>query len=127
MRTRQRLMRFGSSGVLNTVMGYAFILVGRLAGLGEVLANLLGYGLGLCLSFVLQRQWVFADRRAPALRSAARFAFLAAAAWCWNLAVVMYALSSGLGGPWAHALGVPVYAGVMYLGVKAWVFEKESQ
>jgi putative flippase GtrA len=55
-----RPLRFGAVGVLNTVLGLAIIFAAKaFLGLGDFAANLLGYGLGLMCSFVLNRSWTF--------------------------------------------------------------------
>lgn len=120
-----RALRFAASGVLNTLAGYALILLARELGAAELAANALGYAGGLALSFMLHRRWVFADR-VLAAGASWRFLVVAAAAWALNAACVLGWLNAGVAGPWAHALGIPVYAFGVYLGSLCWVFQRPA-
>ncbi len=118
-----RPLRYAAIGVLNTLVGYALIMLWRAAGMPELTANAAGYALGLCLSFLLNRRWTFMDR-STAPGAAARFAAMAAVAWLCNAGCVWALLRSGTAAPLAHALGMPVYSLVFYLGNLLWVFRR---
>jgi putative flippase GtrA len=109
------LSRYALAGVANTVVGYSVILALDL-GLGwrPWLANAVGYGLGILLSYVLNRRFAFRSRRAH--RSALP-AFILAAASCWglNLAVLYLALATGVPAAGAQALAVLSYTASFYL------------
>lgn len=56
-------IRFCSVGVLNTLIGLAIIFgLMRFGGVQYVLANAIGYAIGMMLSFALNRSWTFAHK-----------------------------------------------------------------
>jgi putative flippase GtrA len=83
-----RPLRFGVVGVVNTVLGVAIIFAAKaFLGLGDLAANLLGYGLGLICSFVLNRSWTF-RHEGRAFAAFWRFGVAFAVAYVLNLATV---------------------------------------
>lgn len=116
-----RTLRYAAIGMLNTGVGYGLIMFWRWLGLPELLANAMGYALGLCLSFLLHRSWTFVNRHA-APGAAWRFMAMALAAWALNATCVWALLRIDVAAPLAHAVGMPVYSLVFYLGIMRWVF-----
>jgi putative flippase GtrA len=55
----KRLLKFSVAGVVNTIVGYAVIAGCMRLGVGPSLSNLSGYLVGLVISFVQSRYWVF--------------------------------------------------------------------
>jgi putative flippase GtrA len=55
----KRLLKFSIAGVVNTVVGYAVIAGCMRLGVSPSLSNLSGYLVGLVISFVQSRYWVF--------------------------------------------------------------------
>jgi putative flippase GtrA len=51
--------KYSLSGLINTVVGYAVIFACMAAGVGATLSNILGYAVGLVISFLQTRYWVF--------------------------------------------------------------------
>ena len=105
-----QFVRFLLVGVLNTCVGLSVIFAAMgLLGLAEAPANAVGYAVGLCVSFVLNKRWTFThDGRA--LAAALRFLFAFAIAYGLNLATVLGAIAwFGLDPYLAQALGVPPY------------------
>ena len=83
-----RPLRFGVVGVVNTVLGLAIIFAAKaFLGLGDLAANLLGYGLGLVCSFVLNRSWTF-RHEGRAFAAFWRFGIAFAVAYVLNLLTV---------------------------------------
>ena len=83
-----RPLRFGVVGVVNTVLGVAIIFAAKaFLGLGDLAANLLGYGLGLVCSFVLNRSWTF-RHEGRAFAAFWRFGVAFAVAYVLNLVTV---------------------------------------
>lgn len=115
-------VRFALVGAANTAVGLAAIYSCKLLGASDVVANMGGYGIGLTLSFVLNRNWSFrhAGAVAPAI---ARFAAIFAAAYAFNLGTVL-ALTQrfGVNGYLAQAAGVLPYVTLFYLGSRYIVF-----
>ena len=118
---RRTLWRFLTVGAINTFAGLGFIYLARRLGMGEVGANATGYGLGLVLSFGLNRGWAFQHRGGFA-RSAVRFASVMLLAWLANVAALLTMLHSGTSATLAHALAVIPYATIGYFGCRRWVF-----
>ena len=120
----RELARFLGVGVANTCTGLGAIYAAKWLGhWGDVPANLLGYAIGLALSFTLNSRWTFAYAGAhgPALL---RFAAAAALAYAANLLTVLLALHLlGLNSYLAQALGMPPYTLVFYLLSKYFVFK----
>jgi putative flippase GtrA len=58
----KRLFRFAIAGVVNTVMGYGVIAGAMYLGASPAVANMSGYAVGLVISFVQSRYWVFESK-----------------------------------------------------------------
>ena len=86
--------RFLMVGALNTLVGLSVIFMAKaVAGAGDVTANVTGYGVGLVLSFLLNRTWTFGhrgDRRS----AMGRFLLVFAVAYVLKLAVVLLLVRS---------------------------------
>ena len=111
-----RPLRFGVVGVVNTVLGLAIIFAAKaFLGLGDLAANLLGYGLGLVCSFVLNRSWTF-RHEGRAFAAFWRFGVAFAVAYVLNL-VTVFGLRDAMGvnSYLAQAGGVIPYTISFYL------------
>ena len=115
--------RFLAVGVLNTGLGLAVIFAAMaLAGWGEVAANVLGYAVGLAVSFVLNRNWSFAHRGAvlPAL---GRFLAAFLLAYAINLLAVLVLIRGfEVNAYLAQAIGVIPYTLVFFVASRWAVF-----
>ncbi|WP_156457558.1 GtrA family protein [Altererythrobacter sp. Root672] len=80
--------RFILVGILNTAIGYAIILTGLAAGLGDYSANLAGFVLGFPIAYTLQRRWTFRTSSKATILEAALYALCFLAAYGINLAVI---------------------------------------
>lgn len=116
-------VRFAAVGGLNTLVGFGTILFGmEVLSLSPVVANLLGYGVGIVLSFVLHRRVTFRHRGAvlPAL---ARFALCIAVAYGCNLATLLFLINDFAIPPvQAQFAAVVVYTGVSFILSRTFVF-----
>lgn len=117
--------RFVSVGVVNTAVGL-LVIYGCKWGLGlsDGIANAAGYGLGVCVSFLLNRRWTFRDGGAfsPALL---RFLFVFSIAYPINLLCVLGLIKwLGINSYLAQALGIPPYTVTCYLANRYFVFRK---
>ena len=118
-----RPLRFGFVGLLNTVLGLAVIFAAKaVLGLGDLAANLSGYGIGLICSFLLNRRWTF-RHEGRALAASWRFGVAFAVAYGLNLATV-FGLRDAMGvNPYlAQACGIVPYAISFYLMSAYYVF-----
>lgn len=121
-----RFGRYLVVGLLNTVWCLMLILFARAAlHLPDVLASLLGYAVGVAVSFIFNRRWTFQwqGRGAAGLP---RFLAALGAAWLCNMAVVWALLHAGLAPAWAHAAGVPVYTAVSFVLCARFVFRSSA-
>lgn len=120
------LVRFLITGVLNTLLGLGIIYALKLAGMHDVAANLLGYALGIGISYAMHARWSFSY--AGSVRTALpRYVLVTILAYLANLAVVSIALYGWkLNGYIAQALGVAPYALVGYLGSRLFVFRRAT-
>jgi putative flippase GtrA len=109
----KQLMRFAAVGVLNTVLGYAVIFACMyLAGLGAVTSNVIGYLVGLIVSYVMNRTFTFRSV-APASREMIRFVSIFLLAYLANLAVLVLSIDHfGV-----HEGVAQIGAGVVYFGL----------
>jgi putative flippase GtrA len=119
-------LRFLLVGLSNTIVGLGTIYALKgFAGFGDAQANLLGYGVGITWSFLLNRSWTFAyrGRSIPALL---RFLAVIGVGYIVNLIAVL-ALARGLNvnGYVAQAVGIPPYTIIVYLGCRSWVFPRK--
>lgn len=116
------LWRYGVTGLANTALGCGLIFTCvYLLGFSVVWANVVGYGAGLCLSYILNRRWTFQyDGRAV-------FAFiiLVAVAFGANLTMTLGLTEAGTAYPVAQMLGAVLYSGLMFIGLKWMVFSHD--
>ncbi|MEO1797982.1 MAG: GtrA family protein [Pseudomonadota bacterium] len=117
-----QLWRYGVTGVLNTALGYGLILA-CVYGLGAsiLVANLVGYGAGWCLSYTLNKRWTFGHSGALG-RTALAFVVLVALAFAANLALTLVLTGAGLAYPIAQILGAATYSVAVFAGMKWMVF-----
>jgi len=123
-----RFVRFGVAGLANTVVGFGIIAALDIGmHVRPVIANTAGYAVGIALSFVLNRHFVFRSRRA-AKTSGPRFLISAAIAFTANLAVLAVAGQLlGDTAPYrlaAQALGMCVYTLTLFMFGRFWAFNE---
>jgi putative flippase GtrA len=121
--TAHSFIRYALVGAVNTLIGMSVIFVAwRFLALGDLTANLLGYAVGFCCSYGLNRWWTFSDR-APVARSLWRFALACAVAYGANL-VVLFASREALGPATflPHVAGAVTYTAIGYLGSRFFAF-----
>jgi putative flippase GtrA len=120
-------LRFGATGVLNTVVGLLGVIIAReLAGLSEYAANACGYAVGLAFGFVMNRGWTFADRSHIAV-TAPRYALAFLISYGANLAVLTVSLGA-LGAPpnLAQTFALATYSAVFFVLCRCFVFQRLS-
>ena len=117
--------RYLSVGVLNSLIGYS-VIYGTMY-LGEVdpsWANALGYGVGLIVSYTMNRRWTFkSDSAVPS--SAIRFLAVVGVSYVANLLTVLALINSAGFNPYlAQAAGLVPYTMIGYLGSRFIAFRK---
>lgn len=117
-----RIAAFSLVGVANTVVGVCIILVARVLGANAILANILGYGAGLTVSFTLNSRITF-QKRSVNRYTIVRFLVAFAVAFLLNIAVVA-AVADVMKqhGYLASLAGVPLFTIAFYLLCEYWVF-----
>jgi len=119
----RQFLRFVAVGLANSAIGFAVIVAGLRAGLGDYRANALGYGVGLCVSYVLQRRWAFAVRHRADAREIVLFLVTAGSAYAANLAVIFAARRVGYSeSPVVQGLAMATYSLVFFAGSRLVVF-----
>lgn len=83
----RRFLLFLAVGLLNTAVGVAVIAGGILLGLHPVLANAMGFGVGLCIGFALNSRITFGTQGSA--RLLARYLLAFCVAYAVNLGVVL--------------------------------------
>ena len=119
----RQTIKFGSVGLINTAVGLLLIYSAMyFAGLSPGLANAIGYGVGLLVSFSLNRVWTFQETR-PARKFIGPYMMVAGAAYLCNLLVVLVGTSVFHADPYLIQLvGMCFYTTLMFLGSKWLVF-----
>lgn len=119
----QRLGRFLLTGLANSALGWAVIFGALWAGVDSLAANAAGYGVGLLLSFTLNRHYVFGVGGAVSGREIARFIAAFALAYGANLAVLISAEALlGRGHPLAQLPAIAAYVLIFFLLSQRFVF-----
>lgn len=119
-------LRYGVAGVANTLIGLSVILTLDVGlHVDPHIANAVGYAIGVCVSFVLSKLFVFKARRAS--RSAPlRYGVAVAVAFALNQGVLTLArmlLPHGtLFDVAAQGAAVASYTGALFLLSHFWVF-----
>jgi putative flippase GtrA len=119
------LVKFLVVGLLNTVVGLTVIFLAKwIVAMGDVPANLLGYVVGLVVSFAGNRGWTFRHTGA-ALPAAAKFAVVIALAYGLNLATVLYAIDVlHLDTYLSQAAGIIPYTLFTFVGLRYYAFRE---
>jgi putative flippase GtrA len=121
-----QLLRFSVVGLLNTLAGVSLIFWSiAFLELDDVAANALGYGLGLLISFFLNRHWTF-RHDGPLTPAFASFLVVQLVAYVLNLVCVLGLIEFGVGSYSAQAWGVVPYSITSYLGSRYLVFSQAS-
>ena len=111
-------------GLLNTSITLSIIYsVKWFLDFGDVTSNLIGYIVGLIFSFFLNNKWTFRSNKYSHFIYI-KFALIFILAYFSNLLVVIICIDFiGLDSYFSHALGVPAYTVVGYLGNRYYVFK----
>lgn len=121
------LIRFALTGVLNTAVGLGVIFALKwFFEMKDTPANVLGYGVGLLVSYLVNSRWTFRYRDAllPVLP---RYLGVILIAYLANLGAVHYGIDRlHLNSYLAQACGVVPYAGLSYVLLRRFVFRSAA-
>ena len=124
-------LRYGVAGVFNTLVGFSIIVALDVGlHLPAHLANAIGYAVGVCVSFVLSKVFVFKARKTT--RSApVRYVIAVAGAFALNQGVLTIAkLALPHGALWsvaAQGAAAVSYTGALFLLSHFWVFAERRE
>ena len=110
------IIKFNLVGLINTAIGFAIIVAALSAGFNDYAANALGYGLGLVVSYSLNRYWTFSAKSPPSLSELTLFSGAFGVAYLANLLVLISFRAAGfIDQPFAHLLGLAVYSALFHV------------
>lgn len=119
---RHSAVRFLTVGVFNTVVGLGIIYLAKfLLGMGDIAANVVGYTIGLLVSFALNSKWTF-KHDGLMLPAFVKFIAVFIGAYSLNLLCVLGAIRLGLNAYLAQAVGIVPYTTFTYLVSRYFVF-----
>lgn len=116
-------IRFILVGIVNTATGLSVIYAAMyFFKANPVVANVIGYSIGICVSFALNRVWTFNSRR-PIAHVLPIYLLVVGICYLLNLGTVVGAMSClSINRYVAPLLGMCVYTGCMFLGCRWFVF-----
>ena len=122
----KRPFRFVVVGLVNTAVGLAIIYGCKFfLAMNDVVANILGYAVGLMVSFVLNASWTF-EYRGPMLAAALRFLVVFVIAYLVNLVTVLALIHlAEVNSYLAQAIGMPIYTVCFYLLSRLYAFRSQ--
>jgi len=122
-----RIIRFVVVGLFNTVVGYAFILLALFAGVGDYLANALGFLVGLPVAYLLHRTFTFRASEPMHRSEAMRYTLAFLMAYAVNVLVVAAGRDLGFReNPFVQLLAIGVYAALFYVLNRFFVFREAA-
>lgn len=119
-----RFAAYSVAGVANAIVGVSAILIAGALGTSAVIANVIGYGLGLIVSFTLNSRITFRGRKAD-WTTVLRFLIAFAVAFGVNIGLVIGAEHiQFLPKAVASLAGTPLYVVLFFLLCEHWVFRR---
>lgn len=121
-----QIIKFGIVGLSNTAVTAAalFILISLLK-VDPLVANPIGYTLGLINSFVFNKFWTFKSSSHP-LREALLFLIVFAISFTPQFFLYRYLLSIGYSELIATAVGMVVYTAINFIGNRLLTFKEPA-
>lgn len=125
-RTFIQIVKFGIVGLSNTAVTAAalFILIGPLK-VDPLVANPIGYALGLINSFIFNKLWTFKSSSHP-LKEGLLFLLVFAVSFTPQFALYKYMLSIGYSELISNAVGMVVYTGINFIGNRLFTFKQPA-
>jgi putative flippase GtrA len=122
--SENRLMRFITVGLANTVTGLLVIFACKSAlGMDDIAANLAGYAVGIVMGFLLNRNWTFGYSTDKQTATFVRYLTVLCVAYGANLMTTLQAINLlHLNSYLAQTAGVLPYTVIGYLGNRYFVF-----
>jgi len=119
------ILRFGAVGLLTTTLDVClFTFLTSTTAIPLPVANLLSYGTGVCVSFLLNRNWTFSATKAKGsgVRQAIRFATVYTVGATLSTLVVSF-LAAFIDKRLAKLISVPIIFFWHYGAARLWAFQ----
>lgn len=120
------LFKYLVVGFINTVLGLLLIYTLKwFFGMSDVLSNMIGYMVGICVAYTLNGSWVF-RYSGYHVTSVPKFIFVIFVAYSSNLYTVLFLIEKfEVSGYLAQAVGIAPYTLIGYIGNKYFVFKNK--
>lgn len=116
------LGRYLGTGAINTLAGFAVIFAMMWVGFSPVVANLLGYGFGFVLGFLMSKKLVFRSHGAV-LGEGMRYVIAFVCAYLLNLGALQVSLQHlGISAIFAQIAAAAVFTSSMYVMSRFYAF-----
>ncbi|MGF6855342.1 GtrA family protein [Paraburkholderia sp. CI3] len=112
-------------GGLNTAISAVIIFIVQAAAAIPVVANIVGYAIGVTLSFALNSKYTF--KTAATRHTAIRFLIVVLISYLANLATMVSVLHLTHAPYLAQLCGIPVYVIVGFLGNRYWAMRGRAR
>ncbi|XUY29655.1 GtrA family protein [Agrobacterium sp. rho-8.1] len=120
---RKELFRYLSVGLLNTSVGLSLIYFFMYLGVGDILANFIGYSVGFIISYIANSIWTFSER--PSRKTGLRYFGVVVISYGVNISVMTFSRDAiSVNSYIAQLIGVVAYTICGYLGARFYVFNK---
>ena len=120
------LVKYLAVGVLNAIVGFGTTFLLMWQGMSPELANVLGYVVGVCFSFVVNKIFTF-ESKAGGKKSVGEFVRFVSSmliAWSCNCIFLKICLKAGVNPYLAQLISGATYTACGYILSKTWAFKK---
>ena len=114
--------RFLITGSINTLAGFSIIFLLMFFGVSPQISNISGYTVGLMISFLLNRNWVFSAYDTPIKRQIINFLLIFMVAFGINFLVLNILLIASINAWFSQIIAGVFYTVIFYVLNKRVVF-----
>tara|TARA_B100000700_G_C14429301_1_gene571861 strand:+ start:147 stop:527 length:381 start_codon:yes stop_codon:yes gene_type:complete len=120
-------IRYLCAGTVNTFVGYmSIIFFQTILDLSPELSNLLGYSIGLAISFILNKSFVFNIKKGNSLAFGIKFIWAFIISYLINFMSLIILLKANIAAFIAQAISMMIYSLCFYFICKHYVFIKSK-
>ena len=123
------LVKYLLVGVLNTIVGFGLIFLLMWRGFSPEISNIIGYAVGICFSFVMNKIFTFQSKQTSKKANLAEFFKFVSSmliAWSLNFITLKICLKFGVNPYISQIIAGAIYTITGYLLSKIWVFKKQT-
>lgn len=117
-------IKYLTVGIFNTLSGLFIIFLLKFYNVGDILSNIIGYMVGIFISFTLNSLFTFRTTCVN-LIDFIKFIFIIILSYIINIIIVMSLINFGVNSYVSQACGVPPYTIFSYIGCKFFIFNKK--